>query len=83
MVSPQRATTRSKSQKPAFSSSARHRMPFLQLARCGGLAGKRLTVALFATARHFDLWRAVPISRELLRSYNPHPVRRLALNDRD
>jgi hypothetical protein len=32
----------------------------------GGLAGKRLTVALFATARHFEIWRAVAFSRELL-----------------
>jgi hypothetical protein len=35
-------------------------------AQWGGLAGKRLTVALFATARHFELWRAVAISRRLL-----------------
>jgi hypothetical protein len=35
----------------------------------GGLAGKRLTVALFATARHFFLWRAVPIFPELLKNH--------------
>src|SRR5207244_4011336 len=54
---------------PRFPRAPGHRLPILELARCGGLAGKRLTVALFATARHFPFWRAVPICRELLRNY--------------
>jgi hypothetical protein len=40
----------------------------------GGASRKRLTPALFATARHFPLWRAVAIFPELLSIYEPFAV---------